>query len=84
MEDRWLAQATLLAVLDPESVNLEDAVLDAEVASWPVVRRESTPNLRCAALSQFLGGHAPEAQRIPEPLPGSRRIACPLRQRRTR
>jgi hypothetical protein len=33
MTDRWLAQATLLAVLEPESIELEDPVLEAETES---------------------------------------------------
>lgn len=35
MQDRWLAQAVLLALLEPDSVELDDPVIDAETASWP-------------------------------------------------
>lgn len=35
MQDRWLAQATLLAVLDPDSIELDDPILRAESDSWP-------------------------------------------------
>jgi hypothetical protein len=35
MKNRWLAQAVLLALLEPDSIELDDPVLDAEARSWP-------------------------------------------------
>jgi hypothetical protein len=35
MVNRWLAQAVLLALLEPDSIELDDPVLEAEAQSWP-------------------------------------------------